>query len=328
MNIRNVTDKISITHEKFEVTDEGFFVGKMRVAKEGILLYPRPDGSTRKVLVLAEDLADAESLKTLRHKPITIDHPKDFVDVTTAHQVMIGHVGETVLVEDGFLKATYAVTSDKGVDFLRLNPSVREISAGYSYEAVEEPGVHEKYGEYDEIQKNRRYNHVSIVPQGRAGPDVRLNVDSKETNVLLTKIIELLNLPEASTEDHVLGAITGVVQKATDVKEIVREVPESVFIQYAKDREELLNVARDNKIEVTDQSNKEIKQLIVKKISKNYSEDKSEDFLDGVIYSLRQNSKNHVAKDSEDIVQYKTIINPGDATTKAETPFIFLGGIR
>jgi hypothetical protein len=55
-----------------------------------------------------------------------------------------------------------------------------EISAGYSCKLVEKPGYHEGKP-YKFVQREIRYNHVSLLPPGhaRAGSDARLRLDSQ-----------------------------------------------------------------------------------------------------------------------------------------------------
>src|SRR5690606_25874157 len=54
----------------------------------------------------------------------------------------------------------------------------REVSCGYRCLVDETPGVTPEGERYDRVQRRIRYNHVAIVPEGRAGEAVALRMDA------------------------------------------------------------------------------------------------------------------------------------------------------
>ncbi|MEQ9073057.1 MAG: DUF2213 domain-containing protein [Sandaracinaceae bacterium] len=152
------------------------------IARAGVLTY---EDGTRE-LVTPDELARADSLASLRDAPVTVGHPpaefyggSSMVTPESYRELTVGHVsgeprvvGDHVVAEIVVMDATAIARIDAG--------ELVEISAGYGLRLEEAPGVFR--GErYDAIQRNRTYNHIALLPagSGRAGPTVRLRLDSR-----------------------------------------------------------------------------------------------------------------------------------------------------
>lgn len=161
-------DTVAITATK---TDEGFIRDTPIVGRTGILRYKNADGTDRYEYRPPEEAFKADSLATLMGKPITIGH-KAMVD--SANAAAIKPVG-TVLSEgrqDGD-------TIRADIVIYNLDTAARELSCGYRLDLDETPGTTPDGQHYDAIQRNIRYNHLAIVPAGRAGI-ARLNMDGEQ----------------------------------------------------------------------------------------------------------------------------------------------------
>lgn len=178
-------------------TDEGFLRVQMRATRVGVFKYLRKDGSIRRELRHPDDVFDAESLATLAGKPITLLHPKNIKDglVTSKNigQVGVGLTGDQVTkVDNAFVDTSGTITNERGVREVERRMERKEdqeVSCGYKCDMVEESGVFN--GEaYDVRQTNIRYNHVALVPKGRAGNNCKLRLDEDEA-ILYDKHIEL-----------------------------------------------------------------------------------------------------------------------------------------
>nr|DAO21645.1 MAG TPA: protein of unknown function (DUF2213) [Caudoviricetes sp.] len=135
------------------------------------MTYYDHDGTKRVEYRPPEEAFNAESLASLLGKPITVGH-KAMVNAGNAAQVQpIG----TVLTggrQDGNDIVADVVIYD-------LPTSARELSCGYQLDLDETPGTTPDGKHYDAIQRNIRYNHVAVVPRGRAGV-ARLNMDGDQ----------------------------------------------------------------------------------------------------------------------------------------------------
>ena len=171
-----------------EETPEGYLLIKAKVARPCILEYANEDGSIRREVILAEDLHDEASLKTLGRKPFTLLHPDEDVDVDNYDELAAGDVGEVVKFEPpeqgGHVIVSLAVKRADAIKAIKSG-EIEETSPGYLTRVVEEPGADpslgypgNEEGRWDARQTNRRYNHVAGVPEARGGPTVRMTLDA------------------------------------------------------------------------------------------------------------------------------------------------------
>lgn len=166
-------------------TDEGYLLVEGFASRPGILEYTNPDGSTRRELVPEDELSRTDSLATLARKPVTLGHPEgEFVSPENVEKYQVGDVAESIEIEElnGFVKIRMAIRKKDAID--AVEKGTRELSVGYTVDLEKTPGEHPVYGRYDAIQRNRRYNHVAIVPAGRAGTAVGLRADDSDAGGL------------------------------------------------------------------------------------------------------------------------------------------------
>ncbi|MFU8803619.1 MAG: DUF2213 domain-containing protein, partial [Bradymonadaceae bacterium] len=161
-------------------TDEGYYLVEGFVSRPGVLEYRQADGSIRRELVLPEELHRADSLATLARKPVTVEHPPEFVSPENVEKYGVGDTDGEVEVEamGGFVKVKMAVRRKDGI--AAIDQGIKELSPGYLCDLEETPGDHPEWGRYDAIQRNRRYNHTAITRAGRAGSQVSLRADSAD----------------------------------------------------------------------------------------------------------------------------------------------------
>lgn len=99
----------------------------------------------------------------LHHKPVTSeDHPTELV---------IGSIGTTVEWRAPYLRAPLSVWRQDGIDAIETEEQ-REISSGYRYRADMTPGTTPEGVAFHGVMRDIMANHVTIVDEGRAGPDV------------------------------------------------------------------------------------------------------------------------------------------------------------
>lgn len=111
--------------------------------------------------------------------PVTMGHPKRFVDVENYGDLAKGHVVGQPEFRDGHIHATLAINDATLIAAIESG-KMREVSMGYSAVHDTTPGVTEDGQVYDESRVAIHWNHVAVVPAGRAGRSVRLMLDSEE----------------------------------------------------------------------------------------------------------------------------------------------------
>ena len=183
--------------ENMEFTPEGYLLCKgVPIARTGALEYlPEevPDelsegasGPTVLVYRDADELFNEATIASYEGKPVTIDHPDDFVTPRNWRELTVGH-SQNVRPGEGkeraLLLADLLITDQVGIDLI-IPPDlegggtpeepVREVSCGYDadYECVL-PGIGR--------QANIIGNHIALVPHGRCGS--RCAIKDKESTM-------------------------------------------------------------------------------------------------------------------------------------------------
>jgi hypothetical protein len=163
------------------IDQNGYLHADARVTRAGVFVYHKPDGSTTRELRHPDDVFKADSMETLKNRPVTDGHPyPGKLDAKNTKQFAVGSLVKSPTKNDIYLDTRMMVTDQDAIDkIMREDSPVREISCGYECKMVKESGTYQ--GErYDERQTNIVYNHVAIVDKGRAGPQARLVLDAAD----------------------------------------------------------------------------------------------------------------------------------------------------
>lgn len=159
-------------------TDAGFLRADAYLTRAGVFEYAKPDGTIRRELRLPEEVFKAESLDSLQAAPLTLEHPDQAVTPENVRGLAVGSVGTDVRRDGEYVRSTVMVHAADAIEAIESG-KMRELSCGYDAILDETPGVWNGQ-RYDAIQRNITYNHLAIVPQGRAGPEVRLHLDAAD----------------------------------------------------------------------------------------------------------------------------------------------------
>lgn len=118
----------------------------------------------------------------LGHTPVTPDRHR--------HDVVVGSIGTDFEFNDPYLDNSLVVWTREGIDAVE-SEEAKELSSAYRYKAVMTPGVF-KGIPYDGVMTEIEFNHVALVPEGRAGADVVVG-DSQFTGqtkeILMSKVL-------------------------------------------------------------------------------------------------------------------------------------------
>lgn len=153
------------------------------LTRSGVFEYEQPNGSVIREWRPPEEVGNADSLRTLVNAPVTLEHPNEKVTSQNFRKYAAGHAeAGTVKMDGDKVSAVLIVQDARLISDIERNAR-REISCGYDCDVQELAGiVPEGFPDagkrYDRIQRNIRYNHVAVVEDGRAGPAVRLRLDS------------------------------------------------------------------------------------------------------------------------------------------------------
>lgn len=163
-----ITEQLS---DNIAETPEGFLLcSNVPIARVGEYVYrpgevPVTPDSSGNIRILREslDVFDPEAVASFEGKPLTVDHPNDFVTPENWQSLAHGTV-QNVRPGTGnqsdLLLADLLITTEKAIELVKAG--LREISCGYDaqYEEIE-AGL----GKQHQIVGN----HVALVSKGRAG---------------------------------------------------------------------------------------------------------------------------------------------------------------
>lgn len=163
--------------DKGEATQQGFLRVPASFTRVGVFKYRKADGTIVRELRHPDDVFAPESIASLKMAPLTDDHPKDFVTPENVKELSVGWISDTIELNNNKVDGTVVVAEKKAI--AKANAGKVELSCGYTADLKDESGEFE--GEpYDCRQVNIRYNHVAMVDKGRAGPTVRMRLDSDD----------------------------------------------------------------------------------------------------------------------------------------------------
>ncbi len=161
-----------------ERTDEGYLVAECVVAKPGVLFYRDVTGGYFRELVTEDTLR--ASAASLVNKPVTLEHPSEFVNPDNIGDYGQGVVLSTRIDDEGKLIARIVVQKREALD--ALEGGLRELSPGYKVNVDHHPGTDPDHGDYDGIQSSRSYNHLALTERARGGPEIIIRVDAVEVD--------------------------------------------------------------------------------------------------------------------------------------------------
>lgn len=154
-------------------TAEGYIVDSPVLTRTGVFTYRDGAGKERREYRPPEEVFAADSLASLRGKPITDGHPGK-VDAKNARKHMIG-----TAMSEGRQDGDNMVGDIQIVDVAPVEAGKRELSLGYELLLDETPGTAPNGERYDAVQRHIRINHLAVVHLGRAG-NARLNLDAAD----------------------------------------------------------------------------------------------------------------------------------------------------
>lgn len=275
-------------YDRYEIkakrADNGHIYDTPVITRTGIFLYRNPDGTSRRELRLPEEVFRADSLASLRGIPVTDGHVGT-AGANNAH-ANIGTVLDAGRQDGGNLIADIVIHNPAAVD-----AGNKDLSCGYVCDLDETAG--EWQGQpYDAVQRNIVYNHLAVVPKGRAG-NARLNLDAADftdpqpekgkpmKKIRLDNGIEYDVPPEVAAEHDKLKAEKHSAQTAQAQAEAERddakaklaqaekaaETAQAEAMTAARERVKLEQTAAEHGVEVkADAADRDIKIAVVQKL--------------------------------------------------------------
>jgi len=156
-------------------TPEGYLTVRVPITRPGVFPYARQDGTVQMEAKLPDEIFSDRTMHSARSKPITDEHPNEPVTLDNYQAYAKGMSHTDAHVEDLKLYVSMTIT-DKDL-IQKVYDGKREISIGFMSDVVAEAGTYNGQP-YEYVQRNIEINHIAIVDQGRAGPEVAIRADS------------------------------------------------------------------------------------------------------------------------------------------------------
>ena len=181
-----------------------------------------------------EEVLDPLSLESYINKPVTDNHPKDFVTVKNIKELGKGSASSVQIYEkDGihYVKGRVTVKDEHTIN--KVLAGKKELSNGYKQMLVKEDGIFDGKS-YKFKQTNIRINHIAIVDKGRCGDNCKITTDNFAI-IKKTKGSTMVKLKIGDAEVEVCDTVLSHINSLKDsVKKLSDENEE-----LEKDKEEL-----------------------------------------------------------------------------------------
>jgi len=159
----------------FRETSEGYLTVNVPITRPGVFPYQRQDGTVQMEAKLPEEIFSDRTIYSARSKPVTDEHPNEPVTIENHQTYSKGMSHTDSRVEDLKLYVSLTVTDKELIQ--KIYDGKNEISIGFTSDVVAESGTYSGQV-YEFVQRNIEINHIAIVDQGRAGPEVAIRSDS------------------------------------------------------------------------------------------------------------------------------------------------------
>ena len=210
--------------ENLEITPEGFLIARdVTIGRTGWQTYKvgdLPKAAAERLGVdvsnpnaeidvyrPADEVFHPEALGSFEGKPVTDNHPPDFVDPSNFQEYSCGHIQYVRKGKDPLESGEWPMIADVHITAEPLlskvkNKMVRELSCGYDY----------SINKIDDriIQCEITGNHLAVVPKGRAGSEARINDAAPEPQATLTETAPAITVVQEKPKvkdwrKHLLG---------------------------------------------------------------------------------------------------------------------------
>jgi hypothetical protein len=152
-----------------KLTRDGYLVAQPRIARTGIQIYKGIELGVAqdevRVYRPQAEVFSKDSIASFGNRPITLEHPQDFVTAANWSDFAVGHTDDEILRDGEFIRIPMMVMDAAAIDAIR--DGKRQLSVGYSADLKWKKGFTDEGEAYDAIQTNIRANHLAIVASAR-----------------------------------------------------------------------------------------------------------------------------------------------------------------
>lgn len=221
------------------ITDNGFLQVPGRVARTGVQQYlaselglaDRPPNSIVNVYRSPDEVFAPGSLSGYDNADVTVEHPDDLVDSTTFKAVSAGHAissGRQDAEDSNFVVVDLLIKDQAAIDC--INRGKAELSAGYTAEYDERPGIAPDGTPYEFVQTNITINHIALCDRARAGRRARLFDHNPMEKKPMPKVMLdsgiIVEVADENTQTLIQTTIDSLKKRVKDAEEAKEKAEE------------------------------------------------------------------------------------------------------
>jgi hypothetical protein len=210
-------------------TKDGYLAAYANVARTGIQRYKgaelgRPDLDDVMVYRPADEVFNKDALKSMAHRPVTLNHPSEVVDAKNWKKYAKGHTGDEILRDGDHVRVPMVLMDAEAIK--AVERGTRELSMGYSTELKWTPGMTADGQRYDAVQTEIRANHLALVPVARGGSNLRFgDADPNQPNVKGNKMKTIMidGAPVEIADELAATLISNKIKTLSDAFEFAKK---------------------------------------------------------------------------------------------------------
>lgn len=337
-------------------TDEGFLIVPAKVAKVGVQTYnpaldfapgelpdyvrDRDPSIPVRLLRPDREVFDQAALQSVANKPVTDGHPTGgAVTASNVRDLQVGFSRDIVTHDNEAVKAELIIQANDAIEKIEKE-GVNQISLGYATDIQWTSGVHDTFGAYDGIQTDIRCNHIALVKNGRAGPEIRLS-DAKLNGgkKMATRVVDEFTIEVSDQAGEAIdklqrelkvaiglaeeteAKLSDSIRKTESLKgELDAEKAKAKSVEdvdkLVEKRLALIDSARklNSKVDPSGKSDRELRVEAVKSVNDSFDfVDKSDEYVEAVFETLVKSHKPSESKAlGEDLAKLKDAVNVAD----------------
>lgn len=189
----------------------------------------------------AEELSKQKTIESVNGIPIQFRHHPDFPEAP-ALDTRVGSTGTDGAFNNPYLDNSLHFTVQDAIDRIR-DGSMRELSLAYRYTPDFTPGETEEGEPYDFIMRDISANHIALVEEGRAGPDV-LVADSKGVKTMDDTKATVADADNASAEAKEVVLAEKIAGAAEELKDMHKDSEEGIVDNEAASDDDKVDVVK------------------------------------------------------------------------------------
>lgn len=206
-------------------TRDGYLVGSAKTARTGIQIYRghevdpdnthgMRDKAEVRVYRAPEEVFSTDTLASMAHRPVTIDHPSEMVDARNWKKHSGGMTGGQVARDGDFVDVPLTLMDQAAID--AWEGGKRELSWGYTCDIQFTDGVTPAGEAYDARQVGIRANHLAVCTNARGGSELRLGDHHPEPSgghrmALKTIIVDGLPVETTDAGEAAVNKLRGLL---------------------------------------------------------------------------------------------------------------------